>query len=140
MQNPELTEPAGAGNVPEGNYKMIAALAVMGGEIARGDIPAFVKEHGLPGFAPTQGHIPSGVPCLGFLRDSLLAGDINSAMLIGKGSLFLGRITNLFDGLSLILEKNPGLTAAGSTLDKEGVRQVLAEMLLALSKIHPGSA
>jgi len=28
MQNPEVTEPAGAGDVPKSNYKMIAALAV----------------------------------------------------------------------------------------------------------------
>jgi betaine reductase len=140
MQNPELTEPAGAGNVPESNYRMIAALAVMASEIARGDIPDFVKKHGLPGFAPTQGHIPSGVPCLGFFRDLLLAGKMNTAMVIGKGSLFLGRITNLFDGLSLILEKNPGLVPQSSTLDKDSIRQVLAEMLLSLSKTNPGSA
>lgn len=140
MQNPELTEPAGAGNVPEGNYRMIAALAVMASEIARGDIPEFVKKRGLPGFAPTQGHIPSGIPCLGFFREQLLAGAINTTMVIGKGSLFLGRITNLFDGLSLIVEKNPGLAPQGSSLDKDTVRQVLAEMLTALSKTLPGSA
>ncbi|AFM27013.1 glycine/sarcosine/betaine reductase complex component C subunit beta [Desulfomonile tiedjei] len=140
MQNPELTEPAGAGNVPESNYRMIAALAVMASEIAREDIPAFVKKHGLPGFAPTQGHIPSGVPCLGFFRERLLAGDMNAAMVIGKGSLFLGRITNLFDGLSLIVEKNRGLTAKSSSLDKDSIRQVLAEMLMSLSKNNPGTA
>lgn len=110
MQNPELTEPAGAGNVPEANYKMIGALAVMNGEMTRPELPAFVAKHGLPGFAPTQGHIPSGVPVLGYIRDQLLAGHINNAMLIGKGSLFLARMTNLFDGLSLIIEKNPGVT------------------------------
>ena len=105
MQNPELTESAGAGNVPEANYKMIAALAVMTGEIAKEDMSSFVKKHGLPGFAPTQGHIPSGVPVLGYLRDQMLAGNVNKTMLIGKGSLFLGRMTNLFDGLSIIIEK-----------------------------------
>lgn len=140
MQNPELTEPAGAGNVPESNYRMIAALAVMASEIAREEIPDFVKQHGLPGFAPTQGHIPSGVPCLGYFRERLLAGEMNTAMVIGKGSLFLGRITNLFDGLSLIVEKNSGRTAQPSYPDKESIRRVLAEMLLALSKTDPGSA
>ena len=139
MQNPELTEPAGAGNVPESNYRMIAALAVLASEIAREEIPDFVKKHGLPGFAPTQGHIPSGVPCLGFFRDRLLAGEMNTAMIIGKGSLFLGRITNLFDGLSLIVEKNPGRKAQSALPDKESIRQVLAEMLLALSKTSSGS-
>ena len=77
MQNPELTEPAGAGNVPEANYKMIGALAVMNGEMTRPELAGFVAKHGLPGFAPTQGHIPSGVPVLGYLREEMLANKIN---------------------------------------------------------------
>ncbi|HWQ61707.1 MAG TPA: glycine/sarcosine/betaine reductase complex component C subunit beta, partial [Negativicutes bacterium] len=134
MQNPELTEPAGAGNVPESNYKMIAALAVMAGEIGRPDIPSFGEKHGLPGFAPTQGHIPSGVPVLGFVRDQMLAGKLSSLMLVGKGSLFLGRMTNLFDGLSIIIEKNPGIEAEGPQLSKENVRQMVAEALRELAQ------
>lgn len=134
MQNPELTEPAGAGNVPEANYKMIAALAVMGGEITRTDIPAFAEEHGLPGFAPTQGHIPSGVPVLGFIRDQMLAGKVNTAMIIGKGSLFLGRMTNLFDGLSIIVEKNPGLGAEETAVSKDNIRLLVAEALRDMAK------
>ncbi|MCL2880692.1 MAG: glycine/sarcosine/betaine reductase complex component C subunit beta, partial [Treponema sp.] len=35
MQNPDITKPAGAGDVPEANYKMMAALAVMRKEIDR---------------------------------------------------------------------------------------------------------
>lgn len=108
MQNPEITEPAGAGDVPTSNLKMIAALAVKRGEIARGDLGAFVKRHGLPGFAPTQGHVPSGVPSLGYLCDEIMAGRIKRAQIIGKGSLFLGRMTNLFDGISFLIEGNPG--------------------------------
>ena len=108
MQNPDVTKPAGAGDVPEANYKMIAALAVMHKEIERGDIGAFVDKHGLAGWAPTQGHIPSGVPYLGFARDGLCGGDLNRVMIVGKGSLFLGRMTNLFDGVSVILERNRG--------------------------------
>lgn len=134
MQNPELTEPAGAGNVPEANYKMIAALAVMAGEIGRPDIPAFGEKHGLPGFAPTQGHIPSGVPVLGYVREQMLAGKINSMMMVGKGSLFLGRMTNLFDGLSLVIEKNPGVQEEGPQLNKETVRQMVAEALRDLAQ------
>ena len=130
MQNPELTEPAGAGNVPESNYKMIGALAAMSGEIARTDLPAFISKHGLPGFAPTQGHIPSGVPLLGFFREQILSGQMQTGMIIGKGSLFLARMTNLFDGLSLIIEKNPGLTAQQPTLTKEAIRELIAEALL----------
>lgn len=134
MQNPELTEPAGAGNVPEANYKMIGALAVMAGEIKRPELAEFVEKHGLPGFAPTQGHIPSGVPVLGFIRDQMLADKIASFMLIGKGSLFLGRMTNLFDGLSLIIEKNPGLVDEAPQLNKETVRQLVADALRDMAK------
>lgn len=111
MQNPELTEPAGAGDVPQSNYKLIAALAVKRGEIGRAELPAFVSAHGMPGFAPTQGHIPSGVPVIGPVREAIMAGEIERAMIIGKGSLFLGRMTNLFDGVSVLLERNPGRPA-----------------------------
>ncbi|MBS3937584.1 MAG: glycine reductase [Peptococcaceae bacterium] len=110
MQNPEVTVPAGAGNVPEANYKMIAALGVKRGELERADIGKFVSKHGLPGFAPTQGHIPSGVPVIGHARQEMLAGQIKRAMIIGKGSLFLARMTNLFDGVSFVMEQNPGLS------------------------------
>ncbi|HCU07782.1 MAG TPA: glycine reductase [Clostridiales bacterium] len=106
MQNPDITKPAGAGDVPEANYKMIAALGVKLGQLERAELPAFVKNHGLRGFAPTQGHIPSGVPYLGFARESMLAGRTKNAMIIGKGSLFLGRMTNQFDGISFFLQKN----------------------------------
>ena len=108
MQNPEVTEPAGAGDVPLANYKMIAALGVKRGEIERGDLAKVVSEFGMPGFAPTQGHIPSGVPFVGHAREMILAGDITRTMIIGKGSLFLGRLTNLFDGVSFVIEKNSG--------------------------------
>jgi betaine reductase len=108
MQNPEITEPAGAGDVSRANYRMIAALAVLKGEIERSAIPEFVEKHGIPGFAPTQGHIPSGVPFIGHAVDSINNGSIEKAMIIAKGSLFLGRMTNLFDGVSIILERNDG--------------------------------
>ena len=106
MQNPDITKPAGAGDVPESNYKMIAALGVKLGQIERSDLPAFVKQHGLKGFAPTQGHIPSGVPYLGFARESIMSGKTKNAMIIGKGSLFLGRMTNQFDGISYLVQAN----------------------------------
>ncbi|MEG1027211.1 MAG: glycine/sarcosine/betaine reductase complex component C subunit beta, partial [Oscillospiraceae bacterium] len=98
MQNPDITKPAGAGDVPLANYKMIGALAAKSGEMTPKDLPEFVAKHGIVGFAPTQGHIPSGVPSIGFARQELLDGNINNIMIIGKGSLFLGRMTNLFDG------------------------------------------
>ena len=108
MQNPDITKPAGAGDVPEANYKMIAALAVIKKEIERGDIQKFVDTHGMTGWAPTQGHIPSGAPYLGFAIDDLTSGDLDRVMIVGKGSLFLGRMTNLFDGVSILLERNKG--------------------------------
>ena len=108
MQNADITKPAGAGDVPEANYKMIAALAVMKKEIERGGIQKFIDDRGMPGWAPTQGHIPSGVPYLGFALDDLTTGKLNRVMIIGKGSLFLGRMTNLFDGVSIVLERNKG--------------------------------
>jgi betaine reductase len=36
------------------------------------------------------------------------AGKLSRVMIVGKGSLFLGRLTNLFDGVSFLVEKNPG--------------------------------
>ena len=106
MQNPDITKPAGAGDVPEGNYKMIGAIGVKRGDIEKSQLGDFIKSHGMKGWAPTQGHIPSGVPYCGFAIDELTNGNLNRVMLVGKGSLFLGRMTNLFDGVSVILERN----------------------------------
>lgn len=106
MQNPDITKPAGAGDVPNANYKMIGALAVKMGNLDRKELPSFIEKHGMVGWAPTQGHIPSGVPYLGFARDDIMAGTVKNAMIVGKGSLFLGRMTNLFDGISFVIEEN----------------------------------
>ena len=127
LHNAEITLPAGAGNVPEANYKMIGALSVMKGQIKREDIPKFVEEHGLPGFVHTQGHIPSGVPYLGHARDDIKAGKIGRAMIIGKGSLFLGRLTNLADGASFLVEAAGAPAAAG--VSGEEVRELLLDAL-----------
>ena len=107
LHNPEITEPQGSGNVPERNYKTMAALAVRRGEIAREDIPAFVAERGMPGFAPTQGHLASALCYLPHALERLTAGDAGRVSLVAKGSLFLGRMTELSDGMSLLLERNP---------------------------------
>ncbi len=108
LQNPEVTVSAGSGNVPLTNYRMIGALAVLRNEIQRGDIDRFVLKHGMPGFSPTQGHIPAAVPFLGHAVDAIKRGEMNNAMFIARGSLFLGRMTQLSDGLSFFIEKNPG--------------------------------
>ena len=130
MQNPDITKPAGAGDVPEANYKMIAALGVKRGEIERAGITDFVKQHGMTGWAPTQGHIPSGVPYLGFAREDMLAGKIKRAMIIGKGSLFLGRMTNLFDGVSFIIEANYGKgTDEANGIDEGRIKEMIGEAM-----------
>lgn len=136
MQNPDITKPAGAGDVPEANYKMIAALGVKKGEIARADIAKFVKEHGMTGWAPTQGHIPSGVPYMGPLRDEVLAGETKRAMIIGKGSLFLGRMTNLFDGVSFVVQANDGSAAEGGNagFDEAKVKTMIGEAMREFAK------
>ena len=128
MQNPDITKPAGAGDVPLQNYKMIGALAVTRKEIDRAEMADFPAKHGLTGWAPTQGHIPSGVPYIGFCREDVLAGKINKAMIIGKGSLFLGRMTNLFDGVSFIIQPNSG-AAAESTMDEGEVKKMIGDAM-----------
>ncbi|HAR94730.1 MAG TPA: glycine reductase [Deltaproteobacteria bacterium] len=108
LQNPEVTAPAGSGNVPLTNYRMIGALAVLRKEIEREEIDRFVLEHGMPGFSPTQGHIPAAVSFLGHAIAAIKRGKMNNAMFVARGSLFLGRMTQLSDGLSFLIEKNPG--------------------------------
>jgi glycine/sarcosine/betaine reductase complex component C subunit beta len=67
-----------------------------------------VTRHGLPGFSPTQGHIASAIPYLARGLDGLRDGTMRRVMLLAKGSLFLGRMTQLSDGVSVVLERNPG--------------------------------
>jgi hypothetical protein len=126
MQNPDITKPAGAGDVPLANYKMIGALAVLNKDIEKAQLNDFVKSHGLTGWAPTQGHIPSGVPFIGFARQDILDGKIKNAMIIGKGSLFLGRMTNLFDGVSFVIQANSGSAAAPAASEDE-IKRLIAD-------------
>ena len=128
MQNPDITKPAGAGDVPLANYKMIAALAVKKGELDRKELPAFAAKHGLTGWAPTQGHIPSGVPYIGFAVEDIKAGKIKNAMIIGKGSLFLGRMTNLFDGVSFVIQANTG-PEENAGVSEEEVKGLIAKAM-----------
>lgn len=131
LHDPEVTVPAGAGNVPEANFKMIAALAVMKGQCERDAIPVFVEKHGLPGFAPTQGHIPSGVPYIGHAIDAIRNGTIKRVMIIGKGSLFLGRLTNLADGASFLVEKSRGVAQA---IQKQDIEAAILDVLADLAR------
>jgi glycine/sarcosine/betaine reductase complex component C subunit beta len=104
LHNPEVTEPAGSGNVPLLNYRVIAGLAALRKEIAPAEVAAFVSTHGMPGFSPTQGHIASAIPFLGHALDRMSAGNMRRTMFLAKGSLFLGRMTQMADGLSIVLE------------------------------------
>ena len=108
MHNPEITEPQGSGNVPRINYRTIGSFAVMRNEIRREDLDHFVETHGMPGFSPTQGHIASAVPVLGHSVKKMMAGEMENTMFLAKGSLFLGRVTQLSDGISFLLERNKG--------------------------------
>jgi hypothetical protein len=107
MHNPEVTLPAGSGNTPYTNYKLMGALAVMAKEIDPGSIEEFVRKKGMPGFSPTQGHVPAAVPFLGHALEAMRRGEMNTTLFVAKGSLFLGRMSQLSDGMSLLLERNP---------------------------------
>jgi glycine/sarcosine/betaine reductase complex component C subunit beta len=104
LHNPEITEPQGGGDIPDRNYRMLAGLGVLRNELAEPDIRGFARAHGLPGFAPTQGHVASAIPWLPHALDRMAAGRLHRTMLLAKGSLFLGRLTRLWDGVSVTLE------------------------------------
>ena len=107
LHDPDITEPSGSGDVAMRNYRLLAGLATIRGEIDRSDRDEFVRARGLPGFSPTQGHIASAIPYMAHAIEGMKNGDLRRAMFLAKGSLFLGRMTQLSDGLSLILESNP---------------------------------
>ena len=134
MQNPDITKLAGAGDVPEANYKMIAALGVKRGELEKAQLLEFGKKHGMPGFAPTQGHIPSGVPFVGFAIDEMKAGKLEKVMIVGKGSLFLGRMTNLFDGVSFVMENNKGIEEEVKGIDEGKIKLLIADAMRKLAQ------
>jgi len=58
------------------------------------------------GYAPTQGHIPSAISYLGHALLALREERIKNALFISKGSLFLGRMTQLSDGCSFLIDSN----------------------------------
>jgi glycine/sarcosine/betaine reductase complex component C subunit beta len=107
MHNPEVTLPAGSGNTPYTNYRLMASLAALNHEIEKTEIEKFVRERGMPGFSPTQGHVPAAVPFVGHALMAMKQGTMRRAMFVAKGSLFLGRMSQLSDGMSFILEANP---------------------------------
>jgi betaine reductase len=61
----------------------------------------------MPGFSPTQGHIASAVCYLPHAWRELREGVRRRVLLMARGSLFLGRMTELSDGVSVLLEAQP---------------------------------
>jgi betaine reductase len=104
LHNPEITEPQGSGDVAARNFRLLGALAARRGDITRDGIDSFVAGHGMPGFAPTQGHLASALCYLPHAVRRLTGGDAGRVMLLAKGSLFLGRMSQLSDGMSVLLE------------------------------------
>ena len=116
MHNPEITVPARRLDAPAINYRALGALAALRGEIGKGEIDDFVSKHGMPGFSPTQGHVPEAVPFVGHARDMIVGGEIENVMFIAKASVFLARMTDLSDAVSFVLERNPGTTGSSGIL------------------------
>jgi hypothetical protein len=63
-----------------------------------------------------------------------MSGKINRSMIVGKGSLFLGRMTNLFDGVSFIMQKNSGGGEESGGVSEDAVRKLIAESLRELAR------
>lgn len=109
LQNPEIMEHAGSGDVARKNYRKIAAMAVMDGQLPKEEMAAWIDKVGMEGYAPTQGHIPSAVPYLGHAIEAIMQGEMHRVMFLARASLFLNRLTSLLDGVSFVLERNPKL-------------------------------
>ena len=106
LHNPEIMEHSGSGDVVHKNYRIIAALAVMDGQITKAEMALFIERIGMVGFAPTQGHIPSAIPYMGHAIDAMRRGELRRVLFLCKASLFLNRLTELYDGVSFLLEAN----------------------------------
>lgn len=120
MHNPEITQPVGSGNVPRTNYLVLGSLAARRGELSMSELETFVHKHGMPGFAPTQGHIASAVAYLGHALRDMKQGRMRRSLFMAKGSLFLGRMTHMADGMSFILESPNHAHSSTLHTKKEG--------------------
>jgi glycine/sarcosine/betaine reductase complex component C subunit beta len=107
LHNPEITLPANGGDVAERNYRMLGAVLIKAGKLAKSDLPVFMKEKGLPGYAPTQGHIASALAYVPHAVQELTEGEFKRCFLFARASLFLGQMTQLSDGMSVMLERQP---------------------------------
>ena len=106
LHNPDIMVTAKAGDVAARNYKMMGAMLAMAKEIDRSDIAGFARAKGVCGYAPTQGHIASGFVYVPHALREMAAGAIRNCMLVARASLFLGQMTELTDGMSVLIERN----------------------------------
>jgi hypothetical protein len=58
LHNPETSLPAGSGETPATDCRIIAALAAWSEETDQTEIETFVTERRGPGFCRTRGHAP----------------------------------------------------------------------------------
>ena len=107
LHNREIMEAGASGDVARTNYRMIASLAALAGQLPRDQVDGFERRVGMPGYVPTQGHVPAAVPYLAHARDELRSGAARRALFVAKGSLFLGKMTSLADGMSILVEAAP---------------------------------
>ncbi len=107
LHNPEITLPANGGDVAERNYRMLGAVLAKAGKLPKTEIAAFMRERGLPGYAPTQGHIASALAYVPHAFQGLTEGRFQRCFLFARASLFLGQMTQLSDGMSVLLERHP---------------------------------
>jgi len=107
LHNPDITVPAKGGDVPERSYRMLAAVLASSGKMERGEIGGFVRKKGVPGYAPTQGHIASAFVYVPHALRALNQGEIRNCFFLARASLFLGQMTQLTDGMSVLLERHP---------------------------------
>jgi hypothetical protein len=68
------------------------------------------------------------------------SGDIDNAMIIGKGSLFLGRMTNLFDGVSFVMERNEGETEEKAAVSDEEIKSMIADAMRQMAENMTGES
>jgi len=106
LHNPDVTVSAKAGDVPARNYRMMAAMFCAAKEIDRAEVAGFARRKGVPGYAPTQGHIASGFVYVPHALREIRGEKIRNCFLVARASLFLGQMTELTDGMSVLIERN----------------------------------
>ena len=102
---PTAQSPAAAGTIPRdaaGRPNLQGIWQVH--NTAAANLEDHLARHGMPGYAPTQGHIASAVCYTAHACRAMEGGQMTRALFMAKGSLFLGRMTEMADGVSFILE------------------------------------